>query len=175
MLRLCGRSKEAFILWKSFEAFNVQNTIAYDRSMVCSVSNGRKLLAAVSDADRETWKIVWEPSQMSWREYTWTFLAGVRRLLFRMQDEIRGVPHYFIFRKAAEPGILASALPAASDSDAESAGVVTEVITDVSADDVSDDLAQSADLAVHVQEPSSYSSKVVQAGDRCTVTSMLRP
>jgi hypothetical protein len=51
-LRLAGRRKEADILEKSFEAFNVQNTLAYNRSIVCDVANVRELQVCGAAAHR---------------------------------------------------------------------------------------------------------------------------
>lgn len=166
MLRLFGKSKEAYILRKSFEAFNVQNTIAYDRSMVCSVSNGRALLAGLSDSEKQLWPIVWESSQMSWPSYSWTFLAGVRGLLFKMKDDIRGVQHEFRFKEAADPKWL-SVLTTAAATDL-AAGTVDGVATDFSDEGTSDDAASedsthSADVAVLVAT-GGYSSKATTCG-----------
>eukprot|EP00878_Enallax_costatus_P019662 GHUV01020746.1.p1 GENE.GHUV01020746.1~~GHUV01020746.1.p1 ORF type:complete len:334 (+),score=62.91 GHUV01020746.1:285-1286(+) len=88
LLRCTDRSKIATALEKSFEAFTVQNTKAYDHSFVCSVDNGRALLAAIPEEEKAAWPVIWEPSQMSYSEYMWLFQTGIRQLLMKQKDDV---------------------------------------------------------------------------------------
>lgn len=106
LFKCTGKGKIAHLLEKSFQAFNVQNSRAYDRSMICSVDNGRALVTALSAEDRKAWPIIWEPSVMSWSAFGNTFQAGVRGLLFKMRDQIRSVDHKFEFHDAADPSLI---------------------------------------------------------------------
>jgi hypothetical protein len=107
VLRLVGREKEARLLSNAFKAFSVYNSPRYDRSFISSVDNVRQLMDAMAEDERDTWKCLWQPSDMAWNTYGYTFTAGIRRLLFRVQAEsVMTEPHLFKFRSDVAPGVL---------------------------------------------------------------------
>lgn len=89
LLKLAGKQREYRALKMGFKAFSVHNSLSYGKSFVCSVANGRALLAQMAPAERRQWPVVWDKSEAtSWELYGHTFQAGVRRLLFRMDKPI---------------------------------------------------------------------------------------
>eukprot|EP00775_Hariotina_reticulata_P007405 gene7405-7614_t len=107
VLRLLGKEREARLLSTAFKAFSVYNSPRYDRSIISSVDNVRQLMDAMAEAERDTWRCLWLPSDMSWSTYGNTFFAGIRRLLFRIQaDSVMPEPHLFKYRSGVAPSVL---------------------------------------------------------------------
>lgn len=107
LLKLAGKHREYRALKMGFKAFSVHNSLAYGKSFVCSVSNGRALLAQMPKEERKLWPIVWDSTkQMDWDIYGHTFMAGVRRLLFRMDKPTKKNTHTFKFISGIKPGSI---------------------------------------------------------------------
>lgn len=104
LLKLAGKQREYKALKMGFKAFSVHNSLAYGKSIVCSVANGRALLAQMAPEERKQWPIVWGNTEgMDWDMYGYTFMAGVRRLLFRMDKPINKCKHNFRYIAGASP------------------------------------------------------------------------
>ncbi|KAF8068243.1 fatty acyl-CoA reductase [Scenedesmus sp. PABB004] len=114
LLKLAGKRRECRALKMGFKAFSVHNSIAYGKSIVCAVDNCRALRAQMSAKEAGAWPIVWEETPgHTWEDYGQTFMAGVRRLLFRMDATSK---------RAIGSGVDFKAMPAASPAALHRAG-----------------------------------------------------
>eukprot|EP00878_Enallax_costatus_P007771 GHUV01008134.1.p1 GENE.GHUV01008134.1~~GHUV01008134.1.p1 ORF type:complete len:416 (+),score=108.71 GHUV01008134.1:316-1563(+) len=110
VLSALGKSREARLLSTAYKAFGVYNSRRYDRSITCAVDNVRSLQAQMIPEDRQLLPVVWEESVMSWPNYGYMVCAGIRKLLFRTQQE-SVVPHFVTCPKfqsfpAGHPNVL---------------------------------------------------------------------
>jgi hypothetical protein len=96
--------------------------MAYGKSFVCAVDNGRALMNQMLDKEKSHWRCVWqETPNMSWEHYGDTFQAGVRRLLFRMETPThKKTLHNFKYVHSAKPSALKHGLKEAAGTSSSS-------------------------------------------------------
>jgi hypothetical protein len=122
LLKLAGKEREYRALKMGFKAFSVHNSMAYGKSFVCAVDNGRALMNQMLEKEKSSWRCVWQEAPcMSWEAYGDTFQAGVRRLLFRMESPTnKKTLHNFKYVQAAKPSVLKLGLKKAASTDSGS-------------------------------------------------------
>lgn len=87
VLSALGKTREARLLSMAYKAFNVYNSRRYDRSITCAVDNVRSLQAQMTPEDRQLLPVVFEESVMQWVDYGYIVCAGIRRLLFKVEQD----------------------------------------------------------------------------------------
>jgi hypothetical protein len=119
LLKLAGKEREYRALKMGFKAFSVHNSMAYGKSFVCAVDNGRALMNQMLEKEKSHWRCVWqEAPSMSWENYGDTFQAGVRRLLFRVESPTnKKTLHNFKYVQSAKPSVLKLGLKKAASTD----------------------------------------------------------
>lgn len=101
MLKLTGQHKQLQVLQAGCKAFNQQNSLAFNRSMVCSVDHVRALHSQMPPKEQGLLKVVFEESKvMGVQQYCYTLLAGVRQLLMGAGGSVRKVQHSFASKQA---------------------------------------------------------------------------
>jgi hypothetical protein len=122
LLKLAGKERECRALKTGFKAFSVHNSMAYGKSFVCAVDNGRALMNQMLEKEKSSWRCVWqETPNMSWEHYGDTFQAGVRRLLFRMETPTnKKTLHNFKYVHSAKPSVLKHGLKEAAGTSSSS-------------------------------------------------------
>jgi hypothetical protein len=150
LLKLAGKERECRALKMGFKAFSVHNSMAYGKSFVCAVDNGRALMNQMLDKEKSHWRCVFqETPNMSWEHYGDTFQAGVRRLLFRMETPThKKMLHNFKYVHAAKPSVLKLGLKEAASTGSSKASAAAEAVHRSSKAAVSSKAVQRESVAV---------------------------
>jgi hypothetical protein len=126
MLKMMGKHREVRALKVGFKAFSVHNSLGYAKSIVCSVDNVRALHLQMAPKERKDFKVLWEESSMGWDHYGFTFQAGVRRLLFRMDQPVHKLPHSFVYRSKVDVSMLKHSGSRGADITADAAAAAAQ-------------------------------------------------